>query len=55
MRPGTVVAGEALVAAGDFLNCWGEDRGPCGEKAACVWGFEKGVEACGVGAAPPGY
>lgn len=37
---------EAVVpAAGDFLNCCGEDFGPWGEKAGAVCGFEKGVEA----------
>jgi len=36
------------VVAGDFLNCCGDDRGPGGEKASCVW--ENGVETGGVGA-----
>lgn len=36
-------------AAGDFLNCWGDERAPCGEKAAEA---EKGVETEGVAAAP---
>jgi hypothetical protein len=38
------------MAAGDFLTCWGEERGPRGEKAACV--RENGVETEGVKAAP---
>ena len=38
------------MAAGDFLTCWGDDRGPRGEKAACV--REKGVETEGVRADP---
>jgi hypothetical protein len=38
-----------VAVAGDFLNCWGEDRGPWGEKAAVT---EKGVETEGVAAAP---
>src|SRR5690349_3788694 len=38
-----------VAVAGDFLNCWGEDRGPWGEKAAEI---EKGVETEGVAAAP---
>jgi hypothetical protein len=37
------------VFAGDFLNCWGDDLGPWGEKAA--WAAEKGVETGGVAAA----
>jgi len=36
--------------AGDFLNCWGEDFGPRGEKAAWA-GFENGVDTGGVAAA----
>jgi hypothetical protein len=31
-----------VMAAGDFLTCCGDDRGPWGEKAA--WATEKGVE-----------
>jgi hypothetical protein len=39
--------------AGDFLTCCGEVREPWGgEKAACVWELEKGVDTGGVGAAP---
>lgn len=36
--------------AGDFLNCWGDERGPRGEKTAWA-GFEKGVDTGGVAAA----
>ena len=39
-----------VVVAGDFLTCWGDDRGPLGEKAA--WVTEKGVETGGVAVAP---
>lgn len=39
-----------VAVAGDFLTCWGEDRGPLGEKAA--WVTEKGVETGGVAVAP---
>ena len=38
------------MVTGDFLTCWGDERGPRGEKTA--WVTEKGVEAAGVGAAP---
>jgi hypothetical protein len=31
-----------VMAAGDFLTCCGDDRGPCGDKAA--WAIENGVE-----------
>lgn len=34
--------------AGDFLNCCGDDLGPWGEKAACAWETEKGVDTGGV-------
>jgi hypothetical protein len=39
-----------VIVAGDFLTCCGDDRGPCGEKTACV--IEKGVETEGVAALP---
>jgi hypothetical protein len=41
---------EAMVAGDDFFTCWGDDRGPWGENAACA--TEKGVETWGVAAAP---
>lgn len=49
--PGWLVPIRATVAAGDFLNCCGDDLGPWGEKAGR---FEYGVEADapGVAAAP---
>lgn len=39
-----------MLAAGDFLTCWGEERGPRGEKAACEWAaaLENGVDTGGV-------
>src|SRR5688572_7500397 len=40
----------AMFVAGDFLNCWGEERGPFGEKAVCA-ALENGVETGGVPAA----
>ena len=37
-----------VAVAGDFLTCWGEERGPRGENAA--WAAENGVETGGVAA-----
>lgn len=37
----------SMLAAGDFLTCCGDDRGPRGEKAAWA-ALEKGVDTGGV-------